>query len=129
MTDKLFNVCGVSTLNGETKVRFANDVMRIKVLAKNGHTDIQLVELPEAMSKADAAQFISQLDEFQSAEAQMAVSEYLDKNTKAPAKAKAKATKAVAAVKLPKAKKAKDPAVKAPKTTVADLSDVEDAPF
>lgn len=127
MTDKLFNVCGVSTLNGETKVRFANDVMRIKVLAKNGHTDIQLVELPEAMSKADAAQFISELDEFQTAEAQMAVSEYLDKNTKAPAKAKA--TKAVAAVKLPKAKKAKDPAVKVSKTTVADLSDVEDAPF
>ncbi len=127
MTDKLFNVCGVSTLNGETKVRFANDVMRIKVLAKNGHEDIQLVELPEAMSKADAAQFISQLDEFQSAEAQMAISEYLGKNTKAPAKAKA--AKAVASVKVPKTKKAKDPAVKAPKATVPDLSDVEDAPF
>ena len=127
MTDKLFNVCGVSTLNGETKVRFANDVMRIKVLAKNGHEDIQLVELPEAMSKADAAQFISQLDEFQSAEAQMAISEYLGKNTKAPAKAKA--AKAVASVKVPKTKKAKDPAVKAPKVAVADLSDVEDAPF
>lgn len=126
MTDKLFNVCGVSTLNGETKVRFANDVMRIKVLAKNGHTDIQLVELPEAMSKVDAARFISELDEFQTPEAQMAVSEYLGKNVKEDKPAKAKVAKAVAAVKVPKAKKAKDPAVKA---SAVDLSDVEDAPF
>jgi len=45
-TDKLFTVCGTSKLDGEMKVRFANDTMRIKVLAKHGHDDITLVELP-----------------------------------------------------------------------------------
>ena len=53
-TDKLFKVVGVSTLDGETKVRFANDTMRVKVLDKNGHTDIMLIELDEAMTKLDA---------------------------------------------------------------------------
>jgi len=32
-TDKKFAVAGVSTLDGKTKIRFANDVMRIKILA------------------------------------------------------------------------------------------------
>ena len=55
-TDKKFAVAGVSTLAGKTKVRFANDMMRIKILAKNGHTDVQLVDLPREMTKAEIAQ-------------------------------------------------------------------------
>jgi hypothetical protein len=39
-TDKKFSVAGVSTLEGKTKIRFANDTMRIKILAKNGHTNV-----------------------------------------------------------------------------------------
>ncbi len=54
-TEKKFAVAGVSTLGGKTKVRFANDTMRIKILAKNGHTDIQLVDLPREMTKAEIA--------------------------------------------------------------------------
>ena len=54
-TDKKFAVAGVSTQAGKTKVRFANDVMRIKILAKNGHTDINLVDLPREMTKAEIA--------------------------------------------------------------------------
>ena len=54
-TDKKFAVAGVST-QGKTKVRFANDTMRIKILAKNGHTDIELIELPHEMTKAEIAQ-------------------------------------------------------------------------
>ncbi len=53
-TDKLFNVCGVSKLDGEYKVRFATDIMRIKVLAKHGHEDIRLAELDKAVSKYEA---------------------------------------------------------------------------
>jgi hypothetical protein len=50
-----FKVVGVSTLNGVTKVRFANDfVSRVKMLIKAGHTDIELIELAEPLSKADA---------------------------------------------------------------------------
>ncbi len=55
-TDKKFAVAGVSTLNGKTKVRFANDVMRIKILAKNGHQDVELIDLPREMTKAEIAQ-------------------------------------------------------------------------
>lgn len=54
-TDKKFAVAGVSTLNGKTKIRFANDSMRVKILAKNGHTDVELIELPNEMTKAEIA--------------------------------------------------------------------------
>ena len=52
-TEKKFAVAGVSTHEGKTKVRFANDTMRIKILQKNGHTDIQLIDLPREMTKAE----------------------------------------------------------------------------
>jgi hypothetical protein len=54
-TDKTFSVAGVSTLNGKTKIRFANDSMRIKILGKNGHTDLDLIDLPREMTKAEIA--------------------------------------------------------------------------
>lgn len=102
MTSKLFTVAGTSKEPSlGYKVRFANDSLRIKVLAKSKHTDIQLVELPEAMSKLDAVKFIKGLDEFQGAGAQSAIADYLDRNDSAP-KAPAKAT--VKAKAAPKAK-------------------------
>jgi hypothetical protein len=52
-TEKKFAVAGVSTHEGKTKVRFANDTMRIKILQKNDHTDIQLIDLPREMTKAE----------------------------------------------------------------------------
>ncbi len=57
-TEKKFSVAGVSTLNGKTKIRFANDTMRIKILAKNGHTDVELVTLPSEMTKAEIAAYL-----------------------------------------------------------------------
>ena len=53
MTVKTFKVAGVSVLNGKYKVRYANNKSRAKVLAKNGHTDIELVTLKEALPKED----------------------------------------------------------------------------
>jgi len=54
-----FTVAGVSTQNGITKVRFANDlVSRTKLLSKGGHSPLELIELPEAMTKADACQYL-----------------------------------------------------------------------
>lgn len=54
-TTKTFTVVGVSTLAGKTKVRFANDLAsRIKNLVKNGHTNVELFELPTAMTKEAA---------------------------------------------------------------------------
>jgi len=114
-TDKLFKVAGISKLNGEYKVRFANDIMRIKVLAKSGHEDIRLAELDTAVSKMEAAMLISGMDEFSDVIAQATIAEYVEENT-------------------PKAPKAKTAPVKAPvkakavKTT-ATKAELEDAPF
>ena len=115
-TDKLFNVVGVSKLNGEYKVRFATDIMRIKVLAKSGHEDIRLAELDNHVTKYEAVLEIQGMDEFQDAAAQSAIAEYLEE-------------------KAPKAPKAKAAPVKAPakaqsKTKVAaKVTEDEDAPF
>lgn len=48
----MFKVTGVSRFNGQVKVRFANDMTRVKMLVKAGNTDIELIELPEALDKA-----------------------------------------------------------------------------
>jgi hypothetical protein len=53
-TDKEFTVVGVSCLGGVYKVRYANNLKRGAVLAKNGHTDIVLVAMPFAGRKEDA---------------------------------------------------------------------------
>ena len=58
MTDKTFAVAGVSKLNGRFRARFAKDMMRVKVLDKAGHEDVQLTELPEPMTKAAAASYL-----------------------------------------------------------------------
>jgi hypothetical protein len=116
-TDKMFNVFGVSKLNGEYKVRFATDLMRTKVLTKHGHEDIRLVEVPTAVSKYEGIKQLQAHAEFQDAAAQSAIMEYLE--DKAPKAAKAKTGPAVSKVKAPaKAKTAK-----------VDTSAMEDAPF
>jgi len=61
MTTKAYKFAGVSTLNGKTKIRFANDIMRIKVLDKNGHQGVNIKELPEAMTKGDAVKHLNQI--------------------------------------------------------------------
>ena len=60
MTDKKFAVAGVSTLEGKTKLRFANDALRIKILEKNGHKDVELITLPYAMTKGEIAQYMTE---------------------------------------------------------------------
>ena len=103
-TDKLFTVAGISKLDGEYKVRFANDMMRIKVLAKSGHEDIRLADLESEVTKLEAAKILLGLDEFADAIAQATITEYIeDKSPKAPAKPVAKAApKAVKATKTAK---------------------------
>ena len=57
-----FNFAGVSRRNGEFKVRFANDQMRVKVLAKTGSSDIDLIELREPMTKEEAVAYLISID-------------------------------------------------------------------
>ena len=60
--DKLFTVAGTATNpDGTTKVRFANDlVARVKILTKAGCTNIELVELPQPMTKLAALEFLQE---------------------------------------------------------------------
>jgi hypothetical protein len=149
MTDKTFSIAGVSRLKGEFKARFANDMSRVKTLIKTGHTDIDLIELKEPMTKRDAVAFLLSID-FATRdgktndEVQGALLAEVDKRQDKPVRAP-KAEKAPRAAKAPKAAKAKPtlesiaakaPAKKAaPKSTVtrkeveAQLADMEDAPF
>ena len=115
-TDKLFTHVGISK-HPELgyKVRFATDMLRIKNLAKSGHSDIRLAELDTAVTKYEAVKQIQTMDEFADAAAQAAITEYLEE--KAPKAPKAKAAAA------PKAK-----ATKAPAKT-AKVVENEDAPF
>ena len=115
-TDKLFTVAGISKLNGEYKIRFANDMMRIKVLAKSGHEDIRLADLEAAVSKMDAAKIILGMDEFSDSIAQATITEYIGENTP-----KAKVSKPVA--------KAPTKATKTPVAKTTKVTEDEDAPF
>ena len=58
----MFTVAGTATNpDGTTKARFANDlVARIKILNISGCTNINLVELPRAMTKLEALQFLTE---------------------------------------------------------------------
>jgi|TARA_B100001057_G_scaffold275038_1_gene275269 hypothetical protein len=92
-TNKLYTVAGTSTFNGKTKVRFANDyVSRFKILTKNGHDNIEIMELDTAMSKADVCKFLSTHEKFQSEAQQSAIAEFVVRNISvdtAPATAEA----------------------------------------
>jgi hypothetical protein len=129
-TDKTFTVAGVSKHKGEYKVRFANDVMRVKVLTKGGHEDVRLVELDEPMSKLDAVLAIKNMTEFADVNAQTAFLDYVESNVPAAKpESTPSATKSVA--RTPTAKVSKvTPQVPALKgMTPLGLKDVEDAPY
>lgn len=144
---KTFTHAGVSKLNGEFKVRYANDGLRTKVLIKNGHSDIDIVELKTPMTKEDAVAYLLSIDfATQNGVTNEAVHAALlaevEKRTDAPkTEKKAKEPKAPKAEKKAKPTmegiKAKVAAKKAavPKSTVTkdevkqQLADLEDAPF
>lgn len=144
-----YSIAGVSRLKGELKVRFANDMTRVKVLQKNGHSDIDLIELKEPMTKEDAIAFLISIDfatkdGVTNEEVNAALHAEVEKRSDKPAR-EPKAAKAEKPAKAPRAKKeqpsldaiaARAPARKtAPKSTVskkeiqAQMADLEDAPF
>jgi len=140
-----FTYAGVSRLKGEIKVRYANDQMRVKVLTKNGHTDVDIIALPDAMTKEAAVAYLTQIafwdkDGVVNADVHTAIdAERAKRDPQAASKdrpkkeakkpKKAVPTKAITLDAI-KAKKAT-----APKSTVtkaeiqAQLADLEDAPF
>ena len=139
---KTFTHAGVSSLNGEFKVRFCNDAFRQKVLIKNGHKNIDITELKNPMTKEDAIAYLLSIDfatqnGVTNQAVQTALLEAVEKrapkagNKDAPKKETKKAPK-------PKTPKALAQDAVAEKTTkevsVAQMSkdvfgDMEDAPF
>ena len=103
-TEKLFTVAGTATnADGTVKVRFANDlVARIKILNKNNCTNINLVELPQAMTKLEALQHLQTLG-ITAGDAGFAVANKLAEKSKTAKKGevKIKATKVAAATTVP----------------------------
>ena len=100
--DKLFTVAGTATNpNGTVKARFANDlVARIKILNKAGCTSINLMELPTAMTKLQALQYLTEQG-VTTGDAGYAVAAKLAEKTKLAKKGevKVKATSVKSAVK------------------------------
>ena len=95
-TDKRFGVVGVSTFEGKTKLRWANDVMRVKILHKNGHTDIEFINLPTEMTKAEIAQHMIEIDFAKGRKAVADAVAYVAKKNPAPAGKKAPVAKTAA---------------------------------
>ena len=140
--EKTFKFAGVSTRNGVVKARFANDMMRVKVLAKTGSSDIDLIELETAMTKADAIALLLKINfDNGNATIRAALEDGLEKRTVA---VKAVKVPKATAVNAPKAKKGPSmdaikakvaAAKKAPVSTKskaqieAELANLEDAPF
>jgi hypothetical protein len=81
MHSNTFTVVGTSVLNGNLKIRFANGLTkRIRVLARNGHSNIALVEC-DAMFKLDAAKFALTQDVF-TEEQRKVIAAYVNSNGK-----------------------------------------------
>jgi hypothetical protein len=126
-----FSHAGVSRLNGEFKVRFCNDALRQKVLIKNGHKDIDIIELKNPMTKEEAVAFLLSINfdngnkEVRAA-LEAAQTKRAPKTTTAP-KAKAKSKPTMEAIKAKAEVKAKaDKKAAVPKV---DISALEDAPY
>jgi hypothetical protein len=132
---KLFKVAGVSRRNGTFKARFANDMTRVKVLAKTGSSDIDLIELKEPMTKEEAVAFLISIDfDNGNTEIRAALEQELDKRTVAPKTAKApkaaKAKKSTPSLDAIKARgEAAKKATKSKAEIEAQLADLEDAPY
>jgi len=81
MHSNTFTVVGTSVLNGALKIRFANGLTkRIRVLARNGHSNIALVEC-DAMFKLDAAKFALTQEQF-TEEQRAVIAAYINSNGK-----------------------------------------------
>lgn len=69
---KLFKVGGVSKCKSGYKVRFATDLTRVKILAKTD-SDINLLELPKALTKPELVTFLKSSELYAKAEYRAAI--------------------------------------------------------
>lgn len=87
MAKQTFKVAGMTTNNGNTKVRFTDDmVRRIKQFTKGGASRIDLVELPSEMTKIEALNYLTTHADFQSPGDQATIADSLADKTKEASK-------------------------------------------
>jgi hypothetical protein len=82
--DTPFSVAGVSKWNNSFKVRFANDLARVKMLVKRGNTDIELIELPTPMTKPEIITYLKTTDLYKNPEYAAAIDEADEKYNPVP---------------------------------------------
>jgi hypothetical protein len=133
---KVFSHAGVSRLDGVLKARFANDALRVKVLAKGGHTDIDLVEFLEPLSKEAAVLKLIEMGFGKgNAEIEQVLAAELDKRTVTPKPARVAKTvtaKTAKPITIESIKAKVVPTKSAPKSTKTKAqieAEMEDAPF
>ena len=109
--EQLYTVAGVTTFNGQTKVRFANDLIaRIKIFNGAG-AEVNLIELPQAMTKLQALQHLATLPEFNTGDSGFAIQLKIAEKTKAAKKGEIKVVAKAVTAKAPKAKVSKTEAI------------------
>jgi hypothetical protein len=77
--DKQFKYAGVATKKGQVKVRFCNDLVRIKVLDKDGDKNINFIELPRAMTKPECVTHLRTVEMYALLENKVAIDDAFDK--------------------------------------------------
>lgn len=94
MANQTFKVAGITTHNGNSKVRFTDDLIRrVKQFSKGGATRIDLMELPSEMSKVEALKYLQAHADFQSPADQALIADGIADRSKAKGEVKVKATK------------------------------------
>jgi hypothetical protein len=81
---KLFSYCGVTTKKGQVKVRFCNDLVRVKVLDKDGDQNINFIELPRAMTKPECVKHLQTVDMYALPENKVAIDDAVEKYNPSP---------------------------------------------
>jgi hypothetical protein len=110
-SNQTFTVAGITTHNGNAKVRYANDMIRrIKQFTKGGHERVDFIELPNEMTKIEALKHLAAHADFQSAADQATIADSLEDKSKEANKGevKVKAAKAKPSIDAIKARAKKE---------------------
>jgi hypothetical protein len=110
-SNQTFTVAGITTHNGNAKVRYANDMIRrIKQFTKGGHERVDFIELPNEMTKIEALKYLAAHADFQSAADQATIADSLEDKSKEASKGevKVKAAKAKPSIDAIKARAKKE---------------------
>lgn len=91
MANQTFKVAGITAHNGNSKVRFTDDMIRrVKQFNKGGATRIDLIELPSEMTKVDCLKYLQTHADFQNPSDQALIADALEDRQKTASKGEVK---------------------------------------